>query len=159
MFRWFNGWPGLPVSVILALLAGAISGIATRSSVGTWYQTLARPAWTPPDGVFGPVWTLLYASMGAALWLACRAKPEQSAAAVAVYAVQLALNMLWSVLFFGLRRPDLAFVEIVVLWLAIAATLAVFWRATPWAGVLLVPYLLWVSFALALNLALWRLNP
>lgn len=158
MWTWFSGWAGLLLSVAGAMLVGGLAGIATGSSVSTWYSTIQRPGWTPPDGVFAPVWTALYASMGVALWLACRAKPAEAAAPVVVYAAQLGLNVLWSVLFFGLRRPDLAFAEIVVLWCAILATVVVFWRTTPGAGALLLPYLLWVTFAAVLNGAIWRMN-
>lgn len=158
MWTWFAGWAGLLVSVLVTMLAGGLAGIATGSSVSTWYSTIQRPSWTPPDGVFAPVWSALYASMGVALWLACRAKPAEAAVPVVVYAAQLGLNLLWSVLFFGLRRPDLAFAEIVLLWCAILATVVVFWRTTSWAGVLLLPYLLWVTFAAVLNGAIWRMN-
>lgn len=158
MNRWRDvlglaGW-------LAAVFAAAAAGSAfTASSVGDWYLTLNRPPWTPPSGLFGPVWTALYILMGAAAWLVWRQGGFAGAAApLGLFLGQLALNVLWSGIFFGLRAPGLAAVEIVLLWLAIAATLAAFWRVKPMAGMLLIPYLLWVGFASVLNLAIWRLN-
>ncbi len=159
MWQWRTGWVGLVVAVAVCLGGGALSGLATASSVSSWYPSLARPSWTPPSAVFGPVWSILYLTMGIALWLVWRARPEGGGPETAAFAVQLALNLAWSVLFFGLRRPDLAFAEVLALWLAIVATIVVFWRASPVAGALLLPYLAWVSFATCLNGAFWRLNP
>ena len=119
-----------------------------------------RPEWAPPPQWFGPVWTLLYALIGIAAWLVWRVGGFRAAAsALALFLVQLAVNALWSWLFFGWHLGALAFADIVLLWLLILATLIAFWRIRPLAGVLLVPYLLWVSFATALNYATWRLNP
>lgn len=155
---WFSGWLGLIVSVVGTVAAGAVAGIATGSSVGGWYREIAKPTWTPPGWLFGPVWTMLYIAMAVALWVACRAKPAEAGAALAFYASQLALNLVWSVFFFLLRRPDLALADLVLLWLAIGATTVVFWRASPLAGSLMLPYLAWVSFAGCLNAAIWWLN-
>jgi tryptophan-rich sensory protein len=150
---------GLGVFLALCFGAGALGSLFTSPSIPTWYAELKRPVWTPPNWLFGPVWTALYLMMGVAGWLVWRQAGVSGAAwALALFGLQLALNVLWAILFFGMRSPGVAFGEIVVLWVAIAGTLAAFWRVSPTAGVLLVPYLLWVSFATALNLSIWRLN-
>jgi tryptophan-rich sensory protein len=150
---------GLVVAVSVCLLVGGASSLATATSVKSWYPLLQKPVWTPPAAVFGPVWTLLYAMMGVSVWWIWRdGTGSARRIAIRVFAVQLALNALWSVLFFGLRRPDWAFVEILLLWAAIVATFVVFRRIRPAAAALLVPYLVWVSFAARLNLALWMMN-
>ena len=151
----------LAVSLALPLAVGALAGWVTSSSVQSWYPTLEKPSFNPPAWIFGPAWTVLYVLMGIAAWLVWRTgwgRPEVRFA-LAVYALQLVLNGIWSLIFFGLRAPGPAFAEIVLLWLAIAATLALFWRVRPLASGLLVPYLAWVSFAVALNFSIWRLNP
>jgi tryptophan-rich sensory protein len=127
-------------------------------SLGSWYTGLAKPAWTPPSWVFGPVWTALYAMMAIAGWLVWRRGGPASWHALRWFAVQLVLNVGWSAVFFGLQMPGLAAVEILALWCTIAVTLRTSWRVSRPAGLLLVPYLLWVSFAVILNVALWRLN-
>jgi tryptophan-rich sensory protein len=127
---------------------------------GEWYASLRKPAWNPPGWAFGPVWTALYTMMAVAAWLVWRCGGfAAQRRALALFLIQLALNAAWTPLFFGLRQPGLAFAEILLLWLAIAATLAAFRPVNRIAGWLLVPYLAWVSFAAVLNLALWRLNP
>jgi tryptophan-rich sensory protein len=140
--------------------AAGLGSHFTARSVAEWYPTLAKPSWTPPGAVFAPVWTALYFLMAVAAWLVWRKAGGLAAARLplALFAVQLALNAAWSVLFFGLRMPGLAFGELVLLWLAIAATLAAFRRVVPAAGLMLAPYLAWVTFAGALNFTLWRLN-
>ena len=142
------------------LAVGGLGGIATASSVSTWYQTLTRPSWNPPDRIFGPVWTLLYVLMGVALWSVWRLGWDTPGvrAAIILFGVQLLLNLLWSLIFFGLRRPGWALLEIVILWALILATLVGFYRLRPVAGLLLIPYQLWVTFASALNAAIWWLN-
>ena len=127
---------------------------------GEWYAQLKKPLWNPPGWIFGPVWTALYTMMAIAAWLVwlnCGFSARRKA--LVLFLLQLLLNAAWSPLFFGLHRPALAFVEIVMLWLAILATLLVFWKVQRGAGVLLLPYLAWVSFAVVLNFTLWRLNP
>lgn len=152
-------WAALALSVALCLLAGAVGGGVTASSVETWYPGLTKPAWNPPNAVFGPVWTLLYLMMAVAAWLVWRRRDRSAIkTALALFGLQLALNVAWSLIFFGLQRPGVALFEIVLLWLAIAATLGAFTRVSRTAGYLLVPYLAWVSFAAALNFAIWRLN-
>ena len=151
---------GLVVSLAAVFAAAGVGSHFTARSVAGWYPTLAKPSWTPPGAVFAPVWTALYFLMAVAAWLVWRKAGGLAAARLplALFAVQLALNAAWSILFFGLRMPGLAFGELVLLWLAIAATLAAFQRVVPAAGFLLAPYLAWVTFAGALNFALWRLN-
>lgn len=141
-------------------LAAATTGALFSVRAVTFYGQLARPAWAPPPWLFGPVWTLLYLAMAVAAWLVwARAGFDGAGGTLALYLVQLVLNAAWTWLFFGLRRGDLAVAEILLLWLLVALTLAGFWRVRPLAGALLVPYLLWVSFAAALTWSVWRRNP
>ena len=145
--------------IALCLAVGALGALATAQSVGTWYQTLAKPSFNPPDRVFGPVWTALYVLMAVAAWLAWRSAGWREARpALMLFALQLALNLGWSFLFFGARWIGGALVEVVLLWIAIAATIAAFRRHSQWAGILMMPYIAWVTFATALNFAIWRLN-
>jgi benzodiazapine receptor len=150
----------LAISVGAPLLVGALSGFATARSVAGWYVTLRKPVFNPPSWIFGPVWTALYVLMGIALYLVWRNGWDRDVVrwAMAFFAVQLALNGLWSLLFFGMQSPGWAFVEILLLWAAIATTLVAFWRVELLAGALLVPYFLWVSFAALLNGSIWMLN-
>ncbi len=150
----------LAIAVAVPLGVAALSGIATSSSVTTWYPTLVRPPFNPPSWVFGPVWTVLYVMMGVAAFLVWRRglDTEGVRTALIAFTLQLALNGLWSVLFFGLRSPGLALVEIIVLWLAILGTIVLFHRVMKLAAALLLPYLAWVSFAAVLNASLWWLN-
>ena len=153
-------WLPYIVSVLIAQGAGGIGGFFTASKIPTWYMTLVMPSWQPPSWVFGPVWTTLYFLMGvaAAMIWSQRKQSPQAKTALIVYGVQLVLNILWSVFFFGLQSPALAFVCIVVLWLAIVATIYHFWRIRRVAGVLLIPYIFWVGFASVLNYTIWSLN-
>lgn len=154
-----GAWTALALFVAACLLTGAIGGFATASSVETWLPGLNKPSWNPPNSVFGPVWTLLYLMMAVAAWLVWRRREQSSIrTSMLLFGIQLALNAGWSIVFFGLRQPGLAVIEIVLLWLAIAATLRAFARVSVPAALLLVPYLGWVSFASALNFAIWRLN-
>lgn len=142
---------------VLASAAAAVPGLVFRP--GGWYRALAKPRWCPPDWLFGPVWLVLYIAIAVAGWLVWRrAGLDGAASALAVYGLQLVLNGLWSTLFFGLRRPDLAFFEVVALWLAIVATIALFLPLDAVAAWLLVPYAAWVGFAALLNFSVWRLN-
>lgn len=149
---------GLAVSLGTVFAAATIGGVLTSTSVSTWYQTLAKPAITPPDWIFQPVWTALYAMMGFAVWLVWRQGGPGTRLALALFVVQLALNVAWSGIFFGLRLPGVAFAGVLVLWLAIVATLGFFLRISFAGGMLLIPYLLWVTFAGVLNFGIWRLN-
>jgi len=150
---------GLVAWIGFCLLMGLIGSVFTARSVGDWYAGLNKPSWTPPGAVFAPVWTALYVMMGVAAWLVWRERGLAGAAMpVALFVAQLALNVAWSAIFFGLRQPGWAFVEIVLLWALILATVIAFRRISPTAGYLLLPYLAWVTFAAALNLAIWRAN-
>jgi len=151
------------VSFVLAQVAcfaaAGIGGAFTASSVRTWYQEIAKPTWTPPEWVFGPVWTVLYAMMGIAMWLVWRSGGwPRARVALILFGVQLLLNTGWSIIFFGARSPGLAFAEILLLWCAILATMVAFWSHSKAASVLLVPYVAWSSFAAYLNLTIWRMN-
>jgi len=150
---------GLIAWLIVSFIAAAIGGAASIQA-GPFYTQLLRPDWAPPPTIFGPVWTVLYVLMGIAAWLVWRVGGFRAAkSALTLFLVQLALNALWSWLFFGWHHGALAFVDILLLWALIVATLISFWRINPLAGALLVPYLLWVSFASALNYSVWQLNP
>lgn len=147
------------VSILIAQAAGAIGSFFTASSVRTWYETITKPAWNPPSWVFGPVWITLYTLMGIAAWLVWTARDVPGAKfALGVYGVHLICNALWSILFFGLKNPGLALIEIVILLALILYTTVLFWKINPVAGALMVPYILWVSFATYLNYAIWQLN-
>lgn len=143
--------------LLLSLAVQAAGAYATLPEILSWYQGLQKPSWNPPSWIFGPVWTFLYISMAVAAWFAWREVGWRSAA-LRLYLLQLMLNLLWSFLFFWGRSPGLALVDILLLWLAIGATVVSFWRARPLAGALLLPYWAWVSFAAALNGAIWKLN-
>jgi tryptophan-rich sensory protein len=138
---------------ILAVVAvSVLGGLATASGTSDWYPTLRKPPWTPPDWVFGPAWTTLYILMAIAAWLVWqRRRTAEVRGALVMWWAQLALNLLWSIMFFGLRQPLWALVEIVALWIAIAATIALFARVRTLAALLLVPYIAWVTFAISLN--------
>ena len=138
----------------------AAAWIGSRYMPGAWYASLAKPAWNPPNWIFAPVWTVLYTLMAVAAWLVWRrAGFRGAAAALILFLSQLVLNALWSYFFFGLHRPDIALLDIVVLFAAILVVAALFWRQDWRAGALMIPYALWVGFASCLNFALWRLNP
>lgn len=150
---------GFVAWLAVSFIAAAV-GSAASIQAGPFYAQLVRPEWAPPPEVFGPVWTVLYALMGIAAWLVWRVGGFRAArTALALFFVQLAVNALWSWLFFGWQMGGAAFANIVLLWVLIVATLVAFWRVKPLAGVLLIPYLLWVGFASALNYSVWQLNP
>jgi len=145
--------------IALCLAVSALGGLATASSVGSWYQGLAKPPFNPPDWVFAPVWLTLYLMIAFAGWRVWRVAGFAAArAAFTWYAIQLALNLTWSLLFFGARAPGAALIEVIVLWVAIVANAAAFWRYDRLAGLLLVPYIAWVGYAALLNAAIWWLN-
>ena len=149
---------GLIGFLSLCFGAAALGSLLTAPSLGDWYARLPKPTWTPPNWLFAPVWSLLYASMAVAAWLVWRSRAESAKrSALRLFVLQLALNVAWTGLFFAARRPGLAFVEISLLWTAILATIGAFWRVRPLCGAILVPYLAWVSFAAALNLAIWTM--
>ncbi len=140
--------------------AGLIGSVFTVKSLPTWYDRLKKPAYTPPKRAFGPVWTTLYLLMGVSLFLVWRKAPQdkRSKPALATFGGQLALNALWTVAFFGFRSPLAGEVLIVLLWLAILATIIMFFPVSIIAGSLLIPYLIWVSIATYLNTGIWLLN-
>lgn len=151
--------PAIAGLVGFLVLSYGVAAFGSQFTPGVWYARLDKPAWTPPSWVFGPVWTLLYGMMAVAAWLVWREHGLRGARiALAAFAVQLALNGLWSWIFFGLERTGAGAVWILLLWVAIVTTLVLFWRRDRLAGVLLVPYLAWVSYATALNLEIWRRN-
>jgi benzodiazapine receptor len=150
---------GLAAWIVGSFITAGI-GAAASIEAGPFYAQLARPGWAPPASAFGPVWTVLYALMGLAAWLVWRTGGFRAAStALTLFLVQLGFNALWSWLFFGWNRGAWAFADIILLWALILATLVAFWRIRPLAGVLLLPYLVWVSFAAVLNYVVWQLNP
>ena len=149
----------LVVFLALSFAAAAVGGLAAAGGTGDWYASIAKPSWTPPDWVFGPVWTVLYATIGIAAWLVWRRRAEFLVTpALASWGVQLVLNAMWTGLFFGLHLPGLAFAEILVLVIAVAVTLVLFASVSWPAGALLVTYLVLICFAATLNGAIWHLN-
>jgi tryptophan-rich sensory protein len=150
---------GLVLWLCATIATGAIGAIASVNAA-SFYGQLTQPAWAPPAWLFGPVWSVLYVLMGVSAWLVWRAHRFKGAStALGLFATQLLANALWTWLFFAWQMGAVALGEIAILWLLIASTIFVFWRLQRLAAVLLVPYLAWVTFAAALNLSLWRLNP
>jgi benzodiazapine receptor len=151
----------LIISIVICQSVGVIGAFFTQPAIPTWYATLVKPAFTPPHWVFAPAWTTLYVLMGIALFLVWRRGLAEGKVklAIGLFSVQLLCNAVWSPLFFGLRSPLAGLVDIVVLWIAIACTIFSFLKISRTSGIVLVPYLMWVSFAAVLNAAIWRLNP
>lgn len=150
----------LVVAVLISELVGVVGSLVTVPAISSWYIGIAKPALNPPSWVFGPVWTALFLLMGIAAFLVWKKGIKRKGVGVALlaFSVQLALNLLWSVFFFGFQNPGLAFVEIIFLWVAIVATMIFFARVSKPAAWLLVPYIIWVSFAGYLNWSIWKLN-
>ena len=147
-------------SVLACLILGGLSGISTTSAITGWYSTLIKPSFNPPNWIFGPAWTLLYILMGisfALIWNKGIEKKEIKNA-LGIFVFQLILNLSWSFLFFGMQNPAIAFIDIIVLWFAIILTIKKFLPINRTAAYLLIPYLLWVSFASLLNTSIWYLN-
>lgn len=154
-----RGVAGLVLWVALCLGVSGIGGAITRTSVSDWYQGLSKPSFNPPDWIFTPIWISLFILMGVAAWLVWRRTGfGRGRIPLAAFGVQLALNLAWSGLFFGLQSVGWALAEIFALWIAILMTAIGFYRINAVAGLLLVPYLLWTSFAIALNASIWLLN-
>lgn len=150
----------LLVSIVIAEAAGIIGSVFTFSEITSWYATLVRPSFSPPNWLFGPVWTTLYCLMGISAFLIWQKRKTRVArAGLVIYAVNLVANSLWSIVFFGLHRPDLALIVIFVLWSTIVIMIKRFWPINQLASLLLIPYLLWVTFATFLNFTIYRLNP
>ena len=151
---------GIIVCILGCELVGGIGSLFTMPAIAVWYAGLNKASLNPPGWVFGPVWTLLFALMGIAVFLVWQraGRDKRSKTALSAFVVQLALNVLWSILFFGMHNPVAAFVDIVILWLAIVWTIAAFWKLSRPAAWLMAPYLLWVSFAAYLNYSIVILN-
>jgi len=147
----------LTLCIVVCLGAGWLGSLLTRPALTTWYEGLSKPTWTPPNWLFAPVWTILYVTMGVAAWLVWR-RDSLTTVPMQLFLLQLLLNVAWSAVFFRFQSPGWAFLEIVALWCAILFTAIAFGRAAPVAGWLMIPYLVWVSYAAALNFAIWRLN-
>ncbi len=154
-----ESWVSLVPFVVVCFAAAGIGSLFTATSVKTWYAQLSRPGWTPPNWIFGPVWTTLYLLMAISAWLVWRSTTWSSARfALILFAIQLVLNSLWSVVFFGLRKVGPAFGEILLLWMMIVATTVAFLPISLLAAWLLMPYLGWVFFASYLNFRIWQMN-
>lgn len=150
----------LLVSIVIAESAGIIGSVFTFSEITTWYATLIRPSFSPPNWLFGPVWTTLYCLMGISAFLIWQKRKTRLArAGLVIYGVNLVANSLWSIVFFGLHRPDMALLVVFVLWSTIVIMIKRFWPINQLASLLLIPYLLWVTFATFLNFTIYRLNP
>jgi translocator protein len=153
-------WLSLIVSLAVCYAAAWVGSAVTRPAINNWYAHLAKPSWRPPNWAFAPAWTIIFTLMAFAAWIVWnRHETLFVIPALCLFGIQLALNMAWSAIFFGLRRPGLAVIEIACLWVAILVTLIQFWRIAPLAGWLLIPYLAWVAFAMILNFTIWRMNP
>jgi tryptophan-rich sensory protein len=150
----------LVAAIVISELAGVLGSVFTIRAIPDWYATLKKPKLNPPDWVFGPVWTILYLLMGISAFLVWQKGLSSTGVRIALilFVIQLALNALWSIVFFGWRRPQLAFADIALMWLAIIATMISFLSISPLAFYLLLPYIIWVSFAAYLNFAIVRLN-
>jgi tryptophan-rich sensory protein len=152
-------WPRLLGCIIGIEIIGNIGSLATFSQIITWYAGLVKPSFNPPSWVFGPVWTILFILIGISLYIAwSKATQKQTKKILTIFSVQMILNVLWSFVFFGWHQPGLAFIEIILLWFAIVLTIIEFNKISKLAAGLLVPYLLWVSFATILTFAVWQLN-
>ncbi len=148
----------LVAAILITNAAGLLGSVFTTPNIGGWYASIQKSAFTPPNWVFAPAWTTLFVLMGISLFLVWEKDLKKNKIAVGIFVVQMTLNVLWSVLFFGMQNPFLAFVEIIALWIAILATIVLFYRVDRRAAWLLVPYIVWVSFAAFLNYSVWILN-
>jgi len=153
-------WAFLALSLVAVAVVAGVGGLATSTGVDSWYQTIDKPPWNPPDGVFGPVWTALYVAMAVAAWLVAREGTDLRAVRLALgaYVVQLGLNLAWTLVFFGAESPVGGLVVIAALLVAIVVTIALFAPVSRLAAWLMVPYLAWVAFAASLNVAIVALN-
>lgn len=159
MRKDFPQWLALAGFILLSFAVASLGSWFTGMSLGDWYGQLKKPSWTPPGSVIGPVWTVLYIMMAVSAWLVWRVTGFRGGApSLGLYGLQLVLNASWSGAFFALRSPAAGLAVIMALWWAVLATLLLFWKVKPLAGMLLVPYLLWVTFAAGLNYVIWHLN-
>lgn len=153
-------WISFIIFILLCLIMQIVGSLWTRETVLTWYPTLIKPSWTPPDWVFGPVWSSLYLMIAVSGWLMYRAEYSQKrAVALMLYGSQLALNFIWSFLFFSLQSPILGLIDIILLCLFISLTIIKAWPVSHLASILLIPYFIWVLYATSLNTGIWLLNP
>lgn len=153
-------WISFIIFILLCLIMQIVGSLWTRETVLTWYPTLIKPSWTPPDWVFGPVWSCLYLMIAVSGWLMYRAEYSQKrAVALMLYGSQLALNFIWSFLFFSLQSPILGLIDIILLCLFISLTIIKAWPVSHLASILLIPYFIWVLYATSLNTGIWLLNP
>jgi len=152
--------PKLILSILVVFVAGSIGTLSTISELTTWYAALTKPDWTPPNWAFGPIWSTLYVLMGIALFLVWRKGLERKDVkfAIIIFVVQLVLNVLWSVVFFGMHSIFSGFILILILWIAIFANIIAFYVISKPAGLILIPYLIWVSIASYLNYSVYLLN-
>ncbi len=150
----------LVISLVICQLAGILGSLFTMSKIPTWYMTLSKPELAPPNWIFGPVWTTLFILMGIALYLVWNQGTDRKDVKIALYifSTQLILNVLWSIIFFGLENPGSAFIEIISLWISILLSIIYFYKISKPASYLLIPYIAWVSFASYLNFMIWWLN-
>jgi benzodiazapine receptor len=160
IYKKFSDIKKLIISIFICLFVGFIGSFFTLPSIPTWYETLQKPSFAPPNWVFFPTWTALFIMMGISLFLVWQKGCEDKKVKTALYlfAGQLILNALWSVAFFGFRSPLLGLMEIIILWIAILATILSFMKLSRTGAYLLIPYILWVSFAAIINFSIWRLN-
>jgi translocator protein len=148
----------LIISILIPLALGGIAGYATSQNIPTWYVTLNKPFFTPPNYLFGPIWTSLFIMMGIACYLIWKSQHENKSKALTIYVIQLTLNFSWSFVFFQFHQLALAFAVIICMWLSILTTILFFRKINKVAAWLLIPYILWVSYASALNFAVWQMN-
>lgn len=155
-----NNAAKLIISIVIPVAIGATAGFFTATGVDSWYQTINKPTWNPPNWIFAPVWTTLYVMMGIALFLVWKSDTSESLkkTAITLFGIQLVLNFFWSFIFFNQHQPGWALVEIIVMWASILLTIFSFANVSKTAAWLLVPYISWVSFATILNYTIWQLN-
>jgi len=154
-----SDWIALIVSFVACMSAAAVGGLLTSRAIKEWYGGLRKPSWNPPDWAFGPIWTILYILMAISAWLVWEEGDTQwRLIPLSIFSIQLALNVVWSGVFFYKRMILGGLVEVLALWAAILATIIAFWSASTIAAILLIPYLIWVSIASYLNYTIWRLN-
>ena len=147
------------ISLIIPLAIGFTGSFFTSGSVGTWYTTLNKPSFNPPNWIFAPVWTILFIMIGISFYIAwSKGFLTRKWIPISIYALNLLLNLLWSLLFFGLKTPLISFIEIIALWIVIVVNIIIFYKISKVSGILMIPYLLWVSFASVLNYSIYQLN-
>jgi benzodiazapine receptor len=147
---------GLVVFLLLCLGVGFLGSLATTPNIDGWYSDIQKPSWTPPNAVFAPVWTALYILMAISAWMIWRMAETKRGIPLFLFFLQLILNAVWSWVFFGMQSPSAGMIDIVALWFVILAMIIAFWKINPLAGIIMIPYLLWVSFASALNFAIMQ---